>query len=119
MRGNVHAWEARSREYGRLKWFRLFEAAVRLSGEGFIISEGLAGAIERAYSDFPEKARAFYGKNGSPLKAGDTLIQKDLGRSLRLISDRGAEAFYRGEISAAIDRGMQTSGGLPPTRATA
>ena len=112
MPGNVHAWEAMSRAYGRLKWFRLFEAAVRLSGEGFIISEGLAGAIEHAYSDFPEKARAFYGKNGSPLKAGDTLIQKDLGRSLRLISDRGAEAFYRGEISAAIDREMQTSGGF-------
>jgi len=112
MPGNVHAWEAMSREYGRLEWPRLFEAAVRLSSEGFIIGEGLAGAIEHAYADFSEEAKAFYGKNGSPLKTGDTLIQKDLARSLRLIADGGAEAFYRAEISAAIDREMQRSRGF-------
>jgi gamma-glutamyltranspeptidase / glutathione hydrolase len=112
MPGNVHAWEAMSREYGRLEWSRLFEAAVRLAGEGFVINEALAGAIEHAYSGFPEKAKAFYGKNGSPLKAGDILIQKDLNRSFRLIAARGSEVFYRGEISAAIDREMKATGGF-------
>jgi gamma-glutamyltranspeptidase/glutathione hydrolase len=112
MPGNVQAWEALSREYGRLEWSRLFEAAVRLAGEGFVIGEGLAGAIEHAYNGFPEKAKAFYGKKGSPLKAGDILIQKDLDRSLRLVADRGAEVFYRGEISAAIDREMKARGGF-------
>ncbi|OFW57610.1 MAG: gamma-glutamyltransferase [Candidatus Solincola sediminis] len=112
MPGNVHAWEAMSKEYGRLEWSRLFEAALRLSGEGFAISKGLAGAIEHSYANFPEKSKGFYGKNGGPLKAGETLIQKDLARSLRLIAEKGAEAFYRGEIAAAIDREMKATGGF-------
>jgi gamma-glutamyltranspeptidase / glutathione hydrolase len=112
MPGNVHAWEALSKEYGRLEWPRLFEAAVRLAGEGFVIGEALAGAIGHGYGDFPERAKAFYGKNGSPLKAGDILVQKDLSRSLRLVADGGAEVFYRGEIAAAIDREMKATGGF-------
>jgi gamma-glutamyltranspeptidase/glutathione hydrolase len=112
MPGNVHAWEAMSKGYGRLRWARLFEAAVRLAGEGFSVSNSLAGAVTSAHAEFPEKAKALYGKNGSPLEAGDTLIQKDLARSLRLIADGGAEAFYRGEIAAAIDREMEMTGGF-------
>jgi len=112
MPGNVHAWEALSKEYGRLKWARLFDAAIRLAGDGFAVSQGLAGAVEAAYSEFPEKARAFYGKNGSRLAAGDILLQKDLARSLRLIADGGAEAFYRGEIALAIDQAMRATGGF-------
>jgi gamma-glutamyltranspeptidase/glutathione hydrolase len=112
MPGNAHAWEAMSREYGRLEWPRLFETAIRMASEGFPVSEGLAGAIENAYGDFTEKTKAFYGKGGTPLKTGDTLVQKDLARSLRLVSDAGAEAFYRGEIAAAIDREMKATGGF-------
>jgi gamma-glutamyltranspeptidase/glutathione hydrolase len=112
MPGNVHAWEAMSKEYGRLRWPQLFESAVRLAGKGFPVSEGLAGAIGHAYGDFPERAKSFYGKNGSSLKTGDTLIQKDLAHSLQLIADQGAEAFYRGEIAAAIDREMKATGGF-------
>jgi len=76
------------------------------------LSNGRAGAIKEAYGSFPEKAKEFYGKNGPPLKAGDTLIQNDLARSLRLIAEEGAEAFYGGEIAAAIDREMKTTGGF-------
>jgi len=112
MPGNVHAWEAMSREYGRLRWVQLFEAAVRLAGEGFQVSKGLAGAIEAAFKEFPQEARLFYGKDGIPLKAGDTLIQKDLARSLRLIAEERAKAFYQGEIATAIDREMKTAGGF-------
>jgi gamma-glutamyltranspeptidase/glutathione hydrolase len=112
MPGNVHAWEAMSKEYGRLEWSRLLDSAGRLSGEGFVISEGLAEAIDHAYADFPEKTKAFYGKNNAPLKAGDTLIQRDLSRSLRMIADKGADAFYRGEIATAIDREMKATGGF-------
>jgi gamma-glutamyltranspeptidase/glutathione hydrolase len=110
--GNVHAWEAMSREYGRLDWARLFDAAIRLAGDGFPISRGLGRALEHSYAEFPARAKAFYGKNGAPLGSGDTLVQKDLARSFRMIAEAGAEAFYRGEIAAAIDREMKTTGGF-------
>jgi gamma-glutamyltranspeptidase/glutathione hydrolase len=110
--GNVNAWEAISKEYGSLEWTRLFEPAIRLAGEGFPISEGLARAIQAAYGSFPEKAKDFYGKGGAPLKAGDTLIQKDLAATLTVIAKQGARAFYQGEIAAAIDLEMKKSGGF-------
>lgn len=112
MPGNVHAWQAMSGEYGRLRWAQLLEAAIRLADEGFPVTDGLGGAIKEAFVSFPEKAREFYGKNGVPLKAGDTLIQKNLAQSLRMIADQGADAFYRGEIAAAIDREMKATGGF-------
>jgi gamma-glutamyltranspeptidase/glutathione hydrolase len=110
--GNVNAWEAMAREYGSLDWPRLFEPAIRLAGEGFPISEGLAGAIQAAYGSFPEKAKDFYGKGGAPLRAGEILIQKDLARSLSLVAENGAEVFYKGGIAEAIDREMKSTGGF-------
>ncbi|MBN2409853.1 MAG: gamma-glutamyltransferase [Candidatus Aminicenantes bacterium] len=110
--GNVNAWEAMSKEYGKLEWPRLFDSAIRLAGEGFTVSEGLAGAIRSAFDGFPERAKAFYGKNGAPLNAGDPLIQKDLAATLSAIAEGGARAFYQEEIAASVDREMQSSGGF-------
>ena len=110
--GNANAWEAMSKEYGRMKWVRLFDRAIRLAGEGFPISEGLARAIDVAFESFPERTKEYYGKNGSPLQAGDTLIQRDLAATLGAIAKQGARAFYQGEIADAIDREMQGSGGF-------
>jgi gamma-glutamyltranspeptidase/glutathione hydrolase len=108
--GNVNAWEAMSKEYGRMKWARLFDRAIRLAGEGFPISDGLARAIGVAFESFPETTKEFYGKNGGPLQEGDTLIQRDLAATLKAIAEHGARAFYQGEVAAAIDREMQASG---------
>ncbi len=110
--GNVHAWESMAKEYGRLEWNRLFDSAIRLAGEGFPVSEGLAGAIGAAFDSFPERVKEFYGKSGSPLQQGDRLVQKDLAATLKAIAEQGARAFYRGEIAALIDREMQRAGGF-------
>ncbi|MFZ2052965.1 MAG: gamma-glutamyltransferase [Candidatus Aminicenantales bacterium] len=110
--GNVNAWEAMAKEYGSLEWARLFDSAIRLAGEGFTVSEGLAGAIGADFDSFPERAKEFYGENGSPLQEGDKLVQKDLAATLRAIAEQGARAFYQSEIAASIDREMRRSGGF-------
>jgi len=110
--GNVHAWQAMSREYGKLAWKDLFKPAMSYAEEGFIISEHTADMIGWAFSSFPEHAKRFYGKDGNPLNTGDRLIQKDLGRSLRLVAEQGAEAFYNGAIGRAIDLTMMQQGGF-------
>ena len=110
--GNVNAWEAMWQGYGKLQWAALFEPAIELAEEGFRIDEEYAFYIGRAFSEFPEHAKAFYGKGGEPLGAGELLIQKDLAGSLRLISREGAKAVYGGEIGQAIDAEMRRSGGF-------
>jgi gamma-glutamyltranspeptidase/glutathione hydrolase len=110
--GNVNAWRAMSAEYGNLEWKQLFEPAIKVAGEGFSINEGLVRTIEWAFDSFPDHAKAFYGKDGEPLKAGDLLIQKDLAKTLRLIAEQGGKVVYSGEIGKAIDAEMKKSGGF-------
>jgi gamma-glutamyltranspeptidase/glutathione hydrolase len=110
--GNVNAWQAMSLEYGKLEWKKLFAPAIKLSNEGFSISEGLARTIGRAFDSFPEHAKSFYGKNSEPLRPRDLLIQKDLAISLETVAKEGAKAFYGGKIGKAIDAEMEKSGGF-------
>jgi gamma-glutamyltranspeptidase/glutathione hydrolase len=49
---------------------------------------------------------------GRPYKAGDRLVQKDLARTLRLIAQRGPDAFYRGTIAEAIAASSAAGNGI-------
>jgi gamma-glutamyltranspeptidase/glutathione hydrolase len=110
--GNVNAWAAMSREYGKLPWKTLFSEAIDLAERGFTLGPGTARSIEFAFENFPPHAREFYGRDGRPLRSGEPLVQRDLARSLRLIADQGPEAYYRGEIAQAIHRAMRQAGGF-------
>jgi gamma-glutamyltranspeptidase/glutathione hydrolase len=108
--GNVNAWEALWKKYGKLEWRRLFDSAVRAADDGFTISERTARMIASAYREFPEHAKSFYGHDGQPLKAGQRLVQKDLARSLKLIAEQGARVVHGGELGHAIDAAMREAG---------
>lgn len=110
--GNLHAWEAMSKEHGALPWTRLFEPAIRLASEGFVLDEAAAGLVKSAFASFPPHAQQIYGRDGRPLAAGERLVQADLARSFRLIAEQGAGVFYGGELGEAIDRSMREAGGF-------
>ena len=110
--GNVNAWEAMSKKYGRLKWRQLFEPAIRLAAEGYVLEGRDANLLSAGFNGFPQHAKEIYGKDGKPLARGDRLEQKDLARSLRLIADGGADVFYRGELAKAIDAEMRAARGF-------
>jgi gamma-glutamyltranspeptidase/glutathione hydrolase len=110
--GNVHAWESLSNDLGRLKWAQVLAPAIRLADQGYALDAAGAASIADAFAAFPDHAKAIYGRNGQPLKTGDTLVQRDLSGSLRLISQRGAGAFYAGDLASAIDRAMHAAGGF-------
>ena len=52
----------------------------------------------------------FKGKN--TLKQGEILIQKDLAKTITLISEKGSSVFYKGEIAKAISKEVQTHKGV-------
>lgn len=110
--GNVNAWEALSKSYGKLQWRRLFDAAIKAADEGFVISEETAGDIKSNFNKFPDQAKSIYGRNGEPLKAGDRLTQKDLAASLKMIVEQGAKAIHGGELGKAIDSTMRETSGF-------
>ena len=110
--GNINGWTAMLQRHGTMEWSRLFEAAIRLAEEGFVIGEVSAGHIAKEFEKFPPYARAFYGVGGWPLRAGERLVQKDLGRSLRAVAKDGARALHGGELGEAVVRTMRQTGGF-------
>lgn len=110
--GNVRAWEAMSRKYGKLAWRELFAPAIGLAADGFALDARGASVIARGFDGFPAHARAIFGRADKPLAAGEQLRQADLARSLRAIAEAGADAFYRGALAQAIDTAMREAGGF-------
>ncbi len=113
--GAVNDWEALWEEYGELRWERLLEPAIRQAEEGFILDEENAAWIGSDFYTFPPHAQQIYGDNGTPLVAGQRLVQEDLGRSLRRISEDGADAVYGGELGEALASAAQRNGGFLTT----
>lgn len=110
--GNARAWQALVETYGSLPWATLLEPAIALAEDGFVLDPRTAAFIAHAFESFPEHARAFYGRDGEPLAAGELLVQKDLARSLGLVAEGGAEVVHGGEIGQAIDRAMRQADGF-------
>lgn len=102
--GVLRMLEQVHRKHGKLPWPRLFEPAIRLADSGFQVSERLALSIARApdLRKDPDAAAHFFDRQGKPLRAGSLLRNPALARTLRRIASEGADAFYTGEIAAAI-----------------
>lgn len=110
--GNVRAWQAMSETYGKLPWAELFGPAIRVAEEGFEIDGRTAGSIGRAFEEFSEYTRSFYGKDGAPLEEGDLLVQRDLATSFHRIAGEGPEVLHGGELGEAVDAAMREADGF-------
>ena len=110
--GATHAWEAMHSRYGTKPWAELLDPAIRAAEDGFILDDRIAGFVAAGYDEFPEHARAIYGRGGKPLVAGERLVQQDLANTLRILAEQGPAAIYGGELGEAIDRAMQAAGGF-------
>ncbi|MGE0409840.1 MAG: gamma-glutamyltransferase [Amphiplicatus sp.] len=102
--GVVRMLELAHEEHGKLAWADLFAAATSLAENGFEVSPRLHGLIEKIprLKELPAAAAYFYAEDGAPLPAGYVLKNPAYARTLRVIGEKGAGAFYEGEIAEAI-----------------
>lgn len=94
---------------------KVIRPAIKLAEEGFIVNDALADDLKTYGSEVipqHENSKAIFWKNGEPLKKGDRLVQKNLGKSLELIAEHGPDAFYKGAIADQIAEEMKKHGGL-------
>ena len=49
---------------------------------------------------------------GLPYEIGETIVLKDLADTLRVIAEKGADGFYKGEIAEKIVAEVQKRGGV-------
>jgi gamma-glutamyltranspeptidase/glutathione hydrolase len=113
--GTVRGLALAHQRYGKLPWQDVVTPAVKLAGDGFRLDEHHAGSLNNvlaAAMDMPELQRVFGRAGGGKWSPGDRLVQPDLAKTLRLIADRGADAFYRGAIADLLASEMKAGGGL-------
>ena len=112
--GAVAAWGDAHSRWGALPWEQLFEPAIHYAENGFPVSAHLARKLKehRALLERSEGAAALFLQGGQPYAEGETLVQRDLARSLQSLSSDGPEAMYTGDLAAAIVDGLQSRGGI-------
>ncbi|WP_305988198.1 gamma-glutamyltransferase [Roseibium sp. MMSF_3544] len=99
---------------GNVTWQDVIAPAIELAGSGITVTPGLSDALaaraERLTKD-PATAKIFFKAGLIPVQPGDTLVQADLARTLELISEQGADGFYKGDIAEKIAAKVQAAGG--------
>ena len=92
------------RKHGRLPWVQLFEPAIQLAEDGFVVSPRLHDMLSNEkHLGRNEPARGyFYEADGSAKPAGAPLRNPALAATLRSIAERGPDALYTGHIAQDI-----------------
>ena len=115
--GTVDAWAELHKRFGKLNLSDDLAPAIRYAEEGFPVTELIAyywGFGPRLYKGLPGGFLETYtldGKGRTPAK-GDIFKNPALAKTLRLISEKGRDAFYKGEIADTIDEFMRANGGF-------
>nr|XP_043626653.1 glutathione hydrolase 3-like [Erigeron canadensis] len=108
--GLHNAWS----KYGRLPWKRLFDPAIQLAKDGFLVAPYLANKISSNADKINKDPglQQVFAPDGELLKAGDICYNPKLGWSLELVANEGPDAFYAGVIGEKLVKDVQAAGGI-------
>ncbi len=113
--GTVRGMELAHKKFGKLSWKEVVTPSVLLAEDGFILTESMAKSLNdmlKLTAKNAEFQHCFGKPDDSAWKGGDRLIQKDLGRTLRMIAEKGPDAFYTGELAELLEKEMKAGGGF-------
>ena len=113
--GAVSAWAALSGRFGRLPFADLMAPAIDIAERGYavpvVVQDKWAAAAQLAdLASQPGFAQAFLPRGRAP-EVGELFRFPAAGRALRAIAASRGEAFYRGEIAAALAAAAAAQGG--------
>ncbi|SHL94516.1 gamma-glutamyltranspeptidase / glutathione hydrolase [Rhizobacter sp. OV335] len=102
--GTVSGLEMARAKYGTMKRAQLIAPAIQFADKGFVLDQGDVDMLLTSTEDFRKDAAsgAIFLNKGEPFAPGQKLVQKDLAKTLRLISQKGEDGFYKGSVGAAI-----------------
>ena len=102
-------------EHGNLSLQEVIEPSIDLASKGFRVTYDLFQALNfgkvSLLEDTTSKTK-FYDSGQNTLPADTLFIQPDLAKTLRLISTKGKDGFYKGKTAELISQASKTNGGL-------
>ncbi|MHC8332472.1 gamma-glutamyltransferase [Pseudomonas sp. LB3P25] len=113
--GTVSGMELALKKYGTKPRKEVIAPAIKLAEDGFVLEQGDVELLEYATDVFKKDIKdsgSIFLSNGEPMQVGQKLVQKDLGKTLREISEKGADGFYKGWVADAIVTASQANKGI-------
>jgi len=109
--GSVAGMVYAERKYGKLGLARVMAPAIKLAGEGFVLTAEEAHELtDPDLAKFPDSKRIFQ-RDGNLYKEGETFRQPELARTLtRIAAD--PDDFYRGKLARELVDEVHKGGGL-------
>ncbi|GMN50667.1 hypothetical protein TIFTF001_019821 [Ficus carica] len=108
--GLYEAWT----RHGRLAWKTLFQPAIKLAKDGFVVAPYLEGHMNTNAENIMKDPglRQVFAPDGKLLKMGETCYNVELGRSLDEIAELGPQAFYNGTVGEKLVKDVREAGGI-------
>jgi len=96
-----------NKRFGTMPWADLMTPAITMLEKGIVVDKTLNGWITDMFarvehSPTPDFFLNTYFKDGLPLEPGDTYYNNDLVKSYKLVAEKGADVFYKGELADKI-----------------
>lgn len=113
--GAVMGWYQMHQRFGKLPWKDLFQDAITFAEQGFPVYEGASEVwsdptIDGRLEATAESKRVFLPGGRAP-RVGQVFRNPEMAHAFRLIAEQGPDAFYKGEIAAAILKTSEHLGG--------
>jgi gamma-glutamyltranspeptidase/glutathione hydrolase len=102
-------------EFGSLPLAQVMTPAISYANNGFTLLPGEAfrqESVNKILKEFAGTWQYYLNADSAAKKAGDWIIQSDLAKVLKAISEKGPDVFYRGWIAQAMVRDVRQNGGF-------
>jgi len=112
--GCADGWFELHAKYGRLPMRRVLDRAIQYAEEGFPLSPVIAADWARGVARFKDKPgfKEVFMPGGRAPREGEIFKNPALAKTLRLLADKGRDAYYKGPIAETLVRYSQTHGGF-------
>jgi len=111
--GAVDGWSQAHKRFGRLPWKDLFTPAIYYAEHGYAVPEIIQDywRAEEGKLNKTDEGRRVFLPGGKVPELGSQFTNPDIANSLRLLAEKGRDAFYKGEIAQAIISTSASFGG--------
>ncbi len=112
--GAVGGFDLLHKKYGTKDYRVLLADAIEAAKNGYAVSAWGAGNFRRSLGMLSrwKSSAAVFLPDGNPPAIGDWLVQRDLAGSISMIAEKGAAAFYKGDIAKMTASYHERNGGL-------
>jgi gamma-glutamyltranspeptidase/glutathione hydrolase len=112
--GSLKAWCETLRRFGTMSLADVMQPAIKHASRGFLATPYLHECIVDGAREMlkDDAISAIYLPNGTPLSAGDRVVQSEYAETLSYISRHGEAALYHGPLGDILVEYMKAHGGF-------